>query len=90
MVSPLQVRIATNTLSRTQIATILGYSYDGDFIKSTSIITNTPTPTADRKLWLIGAVLGPIAFVLLLICTFCYLHYKCRPRTSNRPLAKVY
>jgi hypothetical protein len=68
---------------------MLGYSYDGDFVRSTTIgpVSN---PTSDRKLWLIGAILGPIAFTLLLICAFCYFHYKCRPRPTNRTLAKVY
>jgi hypothetical protein len=88
LVSPVQVRTATDTLSPAQISFILGYQYNGDFIRSTSIgpVTN---PTSDRKLWLIGAILGPIAFVLLLIFAFCYLHYKCRPRSTNRTLTKV-
>lgn len=89
LISPAQVKTATNTLSQSQIQSILGYNYDGDFIRSTSIAPTT-NPTTDRKLWLIGAVLGPVAFVLLLIFLFCYLHYKCRPRPTNRTLAKVY
>jgi hypothetical protein len=89
LISPAQVKTAISTLSRSQIEGILGYDYDGDLIQSTSFDTTT-NPTPDRKLWLIGAVLGPIAFVLLLIFLFCYLHYKCRPRPTNRTLAKVY
>jgi hypothetical protein len=68
---------------------MLGYDYEGDLIRSTTI-GNTDTPTTDKKLWIIGAVLGPVAFALLLIFVFCYLHYKCRPRPTNRSLAKVY
>ncbi|CAF0860533.1 unnamed protein product [Didymodactylos carnosus] len=45
--------------------------------------STTSTAPVDKKLWLIGAVLGPIAFVLLLILVFLYLHYKCRPRVKN-------
>jgi hypothetical protein len=89
LVPPAQVRTATDTLSRTQITNLLGYDYVGDLIQSTSI-GNTSNPTTDNKLWIIGAVLGPVAFVLLLIFVFCYLHYKCRPRPTNRALAKVY
>ncbi|CAF3600171.1 unnamed protein product [Adineta steineri] len=87
LVPPIQVKAATDTLSRTQISNILGFDYDGDLIKSTSI-DNPTNPTSDKKLWIIGAVLGPVAFTLLLIFIFCYLHYKCRPRQTNRPLGK--
>jgi hypothetical protein len=89
LISPIQVLTATNTLSPMLIRRILGYEYVGDFIRST-MLGNTSTPTTDRKLWIIGAVLGPVGFVLLLICVFCYLHYKCRPRPTNQTLAKVY
>ena len=88
-ISPAQVLTATDTLSRTQIINMLGYEYEGDLIRSTTI-GNTTNPTTDRKLWIIGAVLGPVGFALLLICVFCYLHYKCRPRPINRTLSKVY
>ncbi len=76
-------------MSQAQIMRMLGYDYEGDLIRSTTI-GNTDTPTTDNKLWIIGAVLGPVAFALLLIFVFCYLHYKCRPRPTNRSLAKVY
>ena len=77
-----------DTLSREQISEVFGYDYDGEFVQSTSI-GNTTSATPDRKLWLIGAVLGPVAFVLLLIFVFCFLHYKCRPR-PNQGIVKVY
>ena len=64
-----------------QISTLLGYDYDGEFVQS-KVSGSSSTPS-DRKLWLIGAVLGPVAFVLLLIFIFCYLHYKCRPRPNQ-------
>ncbi len=89
LVSPAQVETATATLSQTLIMNMLGYAYDGAFVRSTTI-GPTNNPTSDRKLWLIGATLGPVAFALLLICAFCYLHYKCRPRPTNRTSAKVY
>lgn len=88
-VTPLQLKTATDSLSRTQIVRELGFDYTGDLIRSTSI-GNTQSNTPDPKLWIIGAVLGPVGFVLLLIFVFCYLHYKCRPRPANRALAKVY
>ena len=89
LVSPIQVRTATNSLSNERITEVLGYNYEGEFVRSTTI-GNTGTSTNDRKLWLIGAILGPIAFVLLFIFVICYLHYKCRPRPKNRPSARVY
>jgi hypothetical protein len=89
LVTPTQVKTATDTLSRTLITSILGYSYDADFVRSVSI-ASTDNPTSDNKLWIIGAVLGPVAFTLLLIFVCCYLHYKCRPRQTNRTLNKVY
>ncbi|CAF0976146.1 unnamed protein product [Rotaria magnacalcarata] len=87
LVSPIQVKTATDVLSSAQIITALGYNYEGTLIRST-VIGNTQTAGADPKLWIIGAVLGPVGFVLLLIFVFCYLHYKCRPRPANRQLTK--
>ena len=88
MITPTQVKAAADTLSRAQVTGILAYDYDGDLIRSTTIV-NPENPAADRKLWLIGAVLGPVAFAILLIFICCYLHYKCRPRPANRALDKV-
>ncbi|CAF3517864.1 unnamed protein product [Rotaria socialis] len=87
LVSPIQVKTAMDVLSSAQIITTLGYNYEGELIRSTAI-GNTQTAVADPKLWIIGAVLGPVGFVLLLIFVFCYLHYKCRPRPANRQLNK--
>jgi hypothetical protein len=84
----MQVQAATKSLSERQISTLLGYDYVGNFAQTTSTGT-TISPTTDRKLWLIGAILGPIAFVVLLIFVCCYLHYKCRPR-PNPAVTKVY
>ena len=89
LISPVQVRTATDSLSKEQINSLFGFSHDGEFVRSTTI-GNTETSTNDRKLWLIGAILGPIAFVLLLIFVICYLHYKCRPRPKNRASTRVY
>ena len=89
LISPTQIKTATDTLSRARITSILGYGYDGDLIRSTSIASTTNS-TPDQKLWIIGAVLGPVAFAVLLIFLFCYLHYKCRPRHTSRALVKVY
>ncbi len=87
--TPAQVKAATDVLPRALITSILGYAYDGDLVRIDNA-TNTSTPANDRKLWLIGATLGPVGFTLLLIFIFCYLHYKCRPRPTNPALAKVY
>lgn len=88
LVEPVQVKEATERLTRSQITDILQYDYDGTLVRATSIPT-TETPATDRKLWIIGAVLGPVAFALLLIFLFCYLHYKCRPRPTHELLTKV-
>lgn len=86
--SPTDVRTAVDILTDNQIRETLGYNFEGDIVRSTSTDSTDGTPT-DRKLWIIGAVLGPVAFFLLLVCSFCYLHYKCRPRPTNRTLAKT-
>lgn len=80
LVSPTVVRSATSILTRDQISNIFGYQFDNEFIQSSSISATTTSPVVDQKLWLIGATIGPVVFVLLLIFIFCYLHYKCRPR----------
>ncbi|CAF1090375.1 unnamed protein product, partial [Didymodactylos carnosus] len=49
-----------------------------------SNITVTTPILTDQKLWLIGAIMGPIFFVILLILLFLYLHFKCRPRNNNK------
>ncbi|CAF0954896.1 unnamed protein product [Adineta ricciae] len=85
-VAPVLVKSATDRLSRAQITNLLGYDYENEFIRSTTIATTNPV--SDQKLWIIGAVLGPVAFTILLIFIFCYLHYKCRPRHTNQLLAK--
>ncbi|CAF1135988.1 unnamed protein product [Rotaria sordida] len=85
--SAIRVKTATDRLLPQQIIDTLGYNYDGELIRSTTNDSGQTSPT-DRKLWLIGAILGPIGFVLLLIFVFCYLHYKCRPRPKNRALTK--
>ncbi|CAF1217273.1 unnamed protein product [Rotaria sordida] len=87
LLSAIQVKTATDRLLPQQIIDTLGYNYDGELIRSTTNDSGQTSPT-DRKLWLIGAILGPIGFVLLLIFVFCYLHYKCRPRPKNRALTK--
>lgn len=87
LVSPDIVRTASGSLTRERISQILGFQYEGDFARITTTATTAATP--DRKLWLIGATLGPVAFVLLLIFVCCFLHYKCRPRATSRPLTKV-
>ena len=84
----MQVRTATDLLAPILIQNMLGYPYEGDLARSNDVGT-TERPAEDRKLWIIGAVLGPVAFALLLICIFCYLHYKCRPRPTDRSFAKV-
>jgi hypothetical protein len=68
----------------------LGYQINGNLIQSLSLTTTVTPATPDRKLWIIGAVLGPVAFVLLLIGLCCFLHYKCRPRPDNEGFAQVY
>jgi hypothetical protein len=53
----------------------------------------TPIPSVsipESKLWIIGAVLGPIAFVLLVIGLCCFLYFKRRQRAYNLSTAQVY
>jgi hypothetical protein len=85
-----QVIAATNAVPSSQQSALLGYTVSGNFAQSSSVTTVSTTPSTDRKLWIIGAVLGPVAFVLLLIGLFCFLHYKCRPRSNNLSTAHVY
>ena len=75
------VRNATNLVSREHKIALLGYGFEGDFVQSPSISSEVSTPTSDNKLWIIGAVLGPIAFVLLLVGLACFLHRKYRRRS---------
>ena len=83
------MKTATSVLPKDLITTKLGYSYDGDLVRIATAVS-TSTPASDRKLWIIGATLGPVGFTLLLIFICCYLHYKCRPRPANPALIKVY
>ena len=82
-VAPAQVQIVTDRLPTEVKTTLLGFPFSGSLAQPVVTSRATTPATTDRKLWLIGAVLGPIAFVLLLIGLCCYLHFKCRPRTSN-------
>jgi hypothetical protein len=84
------VQTAVSTVPVDRISAILGFEINGDFIQSPSITRTPSSPQSDRKLWIIGAVLGPIAFVLLLIGLCCFIHYKCRPRSNNGGFAQVY
>lgn len=88
LVSPVIVKSVTDILTRDQISTIFGYQVDNEFIRSSALTVSTTAPVPDRKLWLIGATLGPVAFVLLLVFICCYLHYKCRPRQPLIPPAE--
>lgn len=81
---------AVNALPATQRNALLGFEAVGTFAQSPSLTTATPTLESDRKLWIIGAVLGPVFFVLLLIGLLVFLHYKCRPRADHRSFAQVY
>lgn len=89
LVAPARVKLAVDSLNRQLISDLFGYQFDGDFIRSTSISTTSPTPAVDRKLWLIGATIGPVAFIIFLIFVFCYLHYKCRPRPRPPDMKRV-
>ena len=82
-----KVYTATQTVPRDQIASLLGFAVDGDFVNNGKAAT-VPS-TTDSKLWIIGAVLGPLFFVLLLIASGCFLYYKCRPRPYNTSSAQV-
>ncbi|CAF1228922.1 unnamed protein product [Rotaria magnacalcarata] len=80
---PLQaagVKAAVDTVPDTQKLLLFGFETVGSFIQSPSISTAPSVASTDNKLWIIGAVLGPIAFVLLLICLCCCLHAKYRRR----------
>jgi len=85
-----EVVAATNTVPQSQKNALLGYTFDGNFAQSPSVPNQTPTASSNQKLWIIGAVLGPVAFVLLLIGLCCYLYFKCRTRGNNFSVAQVY
>jgi hypothetical protein len=46
--------------------------------------------TYDNKLWIIGAVLGPLLVLIILFWIVCFIYYKCiNPKKSNNIDAKV-
>ncbi|CAF4313244.1 unnamed protein product, partial [Rotaria magnacalcarata] len=62
---PLQaagVKAAVDTVPDTQKLLQFGFETVGSFIQSPSISTAPSVASTDNKLWIIGAVLGPIAF----------------------------
>ena len=84
------VQTAANAVPADQRFSLLGFETVGDIVQSSSLSPNTSTSEPDRKLWIIGAVLGPVFFVLLLIGLFAFLHYKFRPRRNIPSSATVY
>ena len=45
----------------------------------------TYSPDADQKLWIIGAVLGPLALLIFLFWLVAFIYYKCiRPKNNNK------
>lgn len=89
-VSAIAIKTAADAVPQNQQLILLGFTVDGDIVQSASIPTSSTAPATDQKLWIIGAVLGPVAFVLLLICLCCFLHYKFRTRGNYRSSAQVY
>ncbi|CAF1078621.1 unnamed protein product [Adineta steineri] len=89
LISATQVKEATDKVPTDQKVALLGYTVDGDLVQSSSITTEPAVSAPDSKLWIIGAVLGPIAFVLLLIGICCFLYFKCRPRGNNPSTAQA-
>ncbi|CAF1080753.1 unnamed protein product [Adineta steineri] len=89
LISATQVKAATDKVPTDQKVALLGFTVDGDLVQSSSITTEPAVSTPDSKLWIIGAVLGPIAFVLLLIGICCFLYFKCRPRGNNPSSAQA-
>ncbi|CAF3478937.1 unnamed protein product, partial [Rotaria sp. Silwood2] len=88
-VSAAAVQSATDKLTNTQKVTLLGFIFEGNLIQSPNISHTVSTPTTDSKLWIIGAVLGPIAFVLLLIILFCFIYARCRKQGNNQSTAEA-
>lgn len=90
-VSAIQVITAVNAVPSAQKLTLFGFETVGDLAQNPDVSPTVTTPTTtDPKLWIIGAVLGPVAFVLLLIFLACFLHYKCRPRRGGPSYAQVH
>ncbi|CAF0844701.1 unnamed protein product [Rotaria sp. Silwood1] len=87
-VSATDVKTATDKINENQKISLLGFQFDGNFVQSPSIQPEPSTLTTDNKLWIIGAVLGPIAFVLLLISLSC-IYFKWRKRGNNQSNAEV-
>ena len=83
------VQTATSRISNDVQTAILGFPVVGSVGQPDSTTGVTTQAPKDDKLWIIGAVLGPVAFVLLLVGLFLYLHYKCRPRARNVGRAQV-
>ncbi|CAF3083926.1 unnamed protein product [Rotaria socialis] len=74
------VKSAVDTVPINQQLILFKFIIVGSFVQSPSISTTPSVTSTDNQLWIIGAVLGPIAFVLLLICLCCCLHAKFRRR----------
>lgn len=83
-----EVVTAVNKVPSSQKLILLGFETDGNLAQSTGTNPVT-TPPPDQKLWIIGAVLGPVLFVLLMIMLSTFLYFKCRKR-DNRTMAEVY
>jgi hypothetical protein len=90
-ISAASVIAAVNTVPSSQENILFGFTVSGtSFAQSPAVPTVTLATSSDRKLWIIGAVLGPVAFVLLLVGLALFLHFKCRPRIDNTSTAQVY
>lgn len=89
LMTPVQVQTAIETLSQAVVTNLFGFNADGSFVRSDASTVNTATAATDQKLWLIGATIGPVAFILFLSFVCCFLHYKCRPRPQNRNFKRI-
>jgi enamine deaminase RidA (YjgF/YER057c/UK114 family) len=70
-----------NLLSKQEMAQILGQEVDDN-----GYIENMPRSAVvdDKKLWIIGAVLGPIALIIVVFWIIAFIYYKCiNPKRSK-------
>ncbi|CAF3442372.1 unnamed protein product [Rotaria socialis] len=83
------VQAATATVPQQQIVLMFGYTFVGDFVQSTSVSTVTSISTTDGKLWIVGAVLGPVFFLGLIICITVICCAKSKRRGNYQYSAEV-
>ena len=71
-----------NLLTSSEMGIFLNYEVDNQGFAEDNPRVYSSNP--DQKLWIIGAVLGPLAFLIILFWLIAFIYYKCiRPRNNK-------